>query len=55
MREAVKAAFDMPETAVNELKGEALSALYAKCQKSVSVNSAFSASNSNKSICDMPE
>lgn len=55
MREAVKAAFDMTETAVNELKGEALSALYAKCQKSVSVNSAFSASNSNKSICEMPE
>lgn len=55
MREAVKAEFDVPETAVNELKGEALSALYAKCQKSVSVNSAFSASNSNQSICDMPE
>ena len=55
MREAVKAAFDMPETAVNELKGEALSALYAKCQKSVSVNSSFSASNGNQSICDMSE
>ncbi|MCX8657394.1 hypothetical protein J3U08_11400 [Gilliamella sp. B2894] len=55
MREAVKAAFGIPETAVNEIKGDALSALYAKCQKSVPVNSAYSASNSNQSICEMPE
>ena len=55
MREAVKTAFDMSETVVNELKGEPLKALYAKCQKSVSVNGAFNTANGNQSICDMPE
>ena len=55
MSEAVKNAFDMSETAVNELKDEPLKALYAKCQKSASVNSAFNTANGNQSICDMPE
>ncbi len=38
MREAVKAAFGIPETTVNEIKGDALSALYAKCQNKENFN-----------------
>lgn len=55
MREAVKAKFGMADVAVNALCGEPLIALYAECQKSVSVNGAFNTSNGNQSICDMPE
>ncbi|NUL36633.1 DUF2213 domain-containing protein [Kosakonia sacchari] len=44
-RAAVKAKFEFDDAAVNSLQGEALDALYAKCQTSSGINSSFTQVN----------
>ena len=53
-RDAVKAKFNMSQTAVNALSGEPLDALYAQCVSSAPINGGL-ANNTNQTICDMPE
>lgn len=53
-RDAVKAKFNMSQTAVNALSGEPLDALYAQCVSTAPINGGL-ANNTNQTICDMPE
>lgn len=51
-REAVKAKFNMTQTAVNELSGEPLDALYAQCVTTAPIHGGF-ANNSDNSLLNM--
>lgn len=51
-REAVKAKFNMTQTAVNALSGEPLDALYAQCVKTAPISGGF-ANNSDNSLLNM--
>lgn len=51
-RDAVKAKFNMSQTAVNALSGEPLDALYAQCVSTAPINGGF-ANNSNNSLLNM--
>lgn len=51
-RDAVKAKFNMSQTAVNALSGEPLDALYAQCVSSAPINGGY-ASNSDNSLLNM--
>lgn len=51
-REAVKAKFNMTQTAVNALAGEPLDALYAQCVKTAPISGGF-ANNSDNSLLNM--
>lgn len=51
-REAVKAKFNMTQTAVNALSGEPLDALYAQCVKTAPIIGGF-ANNSDNSLLNM--
>lgn len=51
-REAVKAKFNMTQTAVNALSGEPLDALYAQCVKTAPISGSF-ANNSDNSLLNM--
>ncbi|OCG35588.1 DUF2213 domain-containing protein [Gilliamella sp. Gris1-4] len=51
-REAVKAKFNMTQTAVNALSGEPLDALYAQCIKTAPISGGF-ANNSDNSLLNM--
>lgn len=51
-REAVKAKFNMTQTAVNSLSGEPLDALYAQCVKTAPISGGF-ANNSDNSLLNM--
>ncbi|MCX8602629.1 MULTISPECIES: hypothetical protein [unclassified Gilliamella] len=51
-REAVKAKFNMTQTAVNALTGEPLDALYAQCVKTAPISGGF-ANNSDNSLLNM--
>lgn len=52
-REAVKAKFNMTQTAVNALSGEPLDALYAQCVKTAPIISGGFANNSDNSLLNM--
>jgi hypothetical protein len=51
-RDAVKAKFNMTQTAVNALSGEPLDALYAQCVKTAPISGGF-ANNSDNSLLNM--
>ena len=51
-RDAVKAKFNMSQTAVNALSGEPLDALYAQCVSTAPINGGF-ANNNNNSLLNM--
>lgn len=51
-RDAVKAKFNMSQTAVNALSGEPLDALYAQCVSTAPINGSF-AINDNNSLLNM--
>jgi len=51
-RDAVKAKFNMSQTAANALSGEPLDALYAQCVSSAPINGGY-ASNSDNSLLNM--
>ncbi|WP_265497296.1 DUF2213 domain-containing protein [Providencia rustigianii] len=55
MRDAVKAKFGMSDIAVNELSGDPLKELYARCNVSHGLNGSFQQVNSSQSVSDMPE